>query len=84
MDFWCACQPRCDPIEFQGRLLLASKEVIGKARDGALDDLGCSELSFSSLDFDESIGFIWVTFPRHLGVLLQGQTRFQDSLGCFR
>ena len=45
---------------------LLLKEVIGEARDGALGDLGCSELSFSCLDSDESNSFIRVTFPFRL------------------
>ena len=62
------------PLNCRVIFVLLSKEVIGEARDGALGDLG----------FDESNGFTRVTFPfRHLGVLVQGQTHFQNSLGCF-
>jgi hypothetical protein len=39
------------------------KEVISKARKGALRDLGIDKPYFRSLDFGEYFGFCWVFSP---------------------
>ena len=56
------------------------RSMVMAAFDGSVDGLWIGDVE-AKMAIDTISG---VTFPfRHLGVLLQGQTRFQNSLGCF-